>query len=708
MFLINRKFRLVLLLLFALILLVYGWYQFGYLNSESKVAPKRPSIAVLPFEDMSSGKDQEYFGNGIAEEILNTLANLQELNVIGRTSSFSFKGKNLTIEEIGKALKVDHILEGSVRKIGNKIRITSQLIKVSDGFHLLSQKYERELEDVFKIQDEIAQNIGEELLKKLTPEQTQKLKFKNPPNSEAYRLFLRAKYIHDYQYFGNYNLKDFELSKQLFLKAIELDSNYALAYAGLADLYDTHKHNLTDTVELKRYDFLKIKYSERAWQLNPDLPYVNIVRGWVMRNKKVEPNDMNLAYSSFLRGYQLNPNSSDGLFGLAYFFEDKSLLADADKLLDKIIELEPLRSSNYSVKADFLMRSGQYESAIKVALSALTINPNDLYALSNLAMNYAFLNKREKALEIYNKIFQIDSSYINNSIIDKKMYALMRGDIMLARDIPTSKLDYRGENVIINSIIGDVDSIESSFLKWWDWYKKFLTERAFSEYSSYLELRDNNIYSQIRNKSWFQDILKAEKEKYDRFFAKFPRAESILLTTKGDYSKENDKTTIFRKYSLLLFLILIIGFAIYLIFLEKNKQEFKKENKNQAVILENTLEIEVNNKPDIAENKMVDPFLQKLEEIMDKNMTKSNFGLPQLCKALGMSRAQLYRKIKETTGTSPALYIRRLRLLKAKKLLQSTNLNITEAAYEVGFKDLSYFSRSFLEEFGENPSETRK
>ena len=153
--------------------------------------PEEKSIAVLAFADMSPQKDQEYFSDGISEEILNLLARIPELKVISRTSSFSFKDQNATTEDIGKALGVNHILEGSVRKSGNTLRITAQLINVSDGAHLWSKTYDRDLTDIFRVQDEIATEVTRELKATLMPEAL----ISKEVDTEAYRLYLQARQL---------------------------------------------------------------------------------------------------------------------------------------------------------------------------------------------------------------------------------------------------------------------------------------------------------------------------------------------------------------------------------------------------------------------------------------------------------------------------------------------------------------------------------
>ena len=685
----------------AILIAILGLYWWIQKNPSLSKHTEKPSIAVLPFRDISIDRDQEYFGDGISEEILNTLSQLEALKVVSRTSSFTFKEKALTITEIGKILKVDHVLEGSVRKQGDKVRITAQLIKVEDGFHLWSDTYDRDFKDIFKIQDEVAQKIGEVLLKELVPNEKITLQNRPTQNSEAYALFLKAKYIHLNRYYGNFDNKDFKLSEELFLKSIQLDSTYALAYAGLADLYDTHKDVLSDTSDLRYYELLKIKNSELAWQINPNLPYVNIVRGWVMRNKKVEPANLELAYKSFLKGYQLNPNEPDGLFGLAFLYEDKNLLADADKLLDRMIELDPLRSANYSTKGDFLMRAGKFDLAVAANLAALEVSPSDLLALSQLAMNYTLLHNKEKALATYEQINKIDPDFLERIVIHKKILAFLKGEIAIAREIPVSAMDYRGENVILNSLIGEEAPLEASFLEWWAWWKNFKSAKVFSQSSAYLELLKNPIYDKLRRKPWFQEILQLEKEKYDRFFVAYPRAEEILTksteiegTAQKKIAANSEKTH--QKH--IPYLLLLLSGVLGLYFLLKRPKR---------TIIEPT----VNSRENIASNPIdkekEDPFLTKLKAVIEENLSKTDFTLPYICKAMGYSRAQLYRKIKELTGTSPSLYIRTFRLQKAKELLKNTDLSISEIAYQVGFKNLSYFSRSFSEEFGISPSESR-
>ena len=214
----------VSLLLVALI--SYGIYYF-VLPHKSELPDK--SIAVLPFENLSGDPRQEYFSDGIAEEILNALTQLEDLKVVGRSSSFQFKGKQVDLREVGKKLKVSNILKGSVRKQGNRVKITAQLISIKDGYHLWSQQYERTLDDVFAIEEEIAMGITQKLKVTLLKDEKIEIGERLTESTEAYDAYLRARYF--------WNKRELVESEKYFKKAIELDPSYAAAYAGLAESY---------------------------------------------------------------------------------------------------------------------------------------------------------------------------------------------------------------------------------------------------------------------------------------------------------------------------------------------------------------------------------------------------------------------------------------------------------------------------------------
>ena len=245
------------------------------LTVEMSAKKAQPSIAVLPFANMSTDPEQEYFCDGMAEEIINALVHVEGVRVVARVSAFAFKGRCEDIREIGRKLNVETLLEGSVRKAGNQLRITAQLVKVSDGYHLWSERYDRELKDVFAIQDEIAHNIVEALEVELSGREKRALKVKPTESIDAYQAYLRG-----LEYAGrpDYLEEDFRLAVQMFERAVELDPGFAMAYAELSKAHSAlyfHGHDRTETSPSQAKAAV-----DRALELQPALPDAHLALGY--------------------------------------------------------------------------------------------------------------------------------------------------------------------------------------------------------------------------------------------------------------------------------------------------------------------------------------------------------------------------------------------------------------------------------------------
>ena len=266
-----------------------GLYKMEFKENREDAQPDS-SIAVLPFINMSADPEQEYFCDGISEEIINSLAQINNLRVIARTSVFSFKGKNLDVREIGKTLNVNNLLEGSVRKSGNRLRITTQLIKVSDGSHLWSNRYDRVLEDVFAIQEDIAENVATSLKGFLTPKEKEAI-HRPETNIEAYEYYLKGR-----QLFHQLFLKE---AQRMFERAVEIDPEYASAYAGLADahswLYEWEGSKDSDLAAAE-------KNSSKALSLAPNLAESHTARAFVfsLSGNYKEAEKLGLTYDPLL------------------------------------------------------------------------------------------------------------------------------------------------------------------------------------------------------------------------------------------------------------------------------------------------------------------------------------------------------------------------------------------------------------------------
>ncbi|MEO7684242.1 MAG: tetratricopeptide repeat protein, partial [Gemmatimonadaceae bacterium] len=233
---------------------------------------------MLPFANLSADPDTEYFADGIAEDIINALTRIRALDVVSRTSAFAFKGRNQDIRQIGKQLDVGNVLEGTVRRAGQRLRVNAQLIDVNSGYHLWSDRYDRELADVFAIQDEIAENIVSSLSLVLTPSEALAVKALPVNDVRAYEYYLRGR-----QLFHQHRKAAHHEAIEWYKRAIEIDPNYALAYAGIADsssllyLYrEATPENLARAEDASR----------RALELAPSLPEAHAARGLAFSLRK--------------------------------------------------------------------------------------------------------------------------------------------------------------------------------------------------------------------------------------------------------------------------------------------------------------------------------------------------------------------------------------------------------------------------------------
>src|SRR3990167_8027904 len=277
--------------------------------NDTTVLPAPPvsmakSVAVLPFANRSADEETEFFSDGMAEEIINALSKIQALRVASRTSSFAFKGKNEDIGEIGKKLKVSTVLEGSVRRMGNKLRITAQLVNVADGYHLWSERYDREMEDVFAIQDDISQAIAKALRVVLSDDEKKQIKKERSVNVEAYDYYLRG-----IQHMHQLRRKSLEYARQMFLRAIEIDPTYARAYAGVANCYSL-LYSFFDSREfnMRQAD----QASSKALELEPGLAESHLARGVALSLAK----RYDEAKQGFEQAMRLDPN----LFEAPYWY----------------------------------------------------------------------------------------------------------------------------------------------------------------------------------------------------------------------------------------------------------------------------------------------------------------------------------------------------------------------------------------------------
>jgi serine/threonine protein kinase/tetratricopeptide (TPR) repeat protein len=342
-----------------------------------------PSVAVLPFQNLSADPENEFFSDGLAEEILNALSQVQGLNVAARTSSFSFKGKAVEMSEIANKLHVANVIDGSVRRAGNRVRVTVQLVDVKNGFQLWSERYDRQMEDIFDVQDEIARAIAERLKVTLTGGAKRATE-----NLEAYELYLKGRH-----YWHQRTPTALRVAIQCFEQAIKLDPQYALAYAGLADCYGI----------LRVYGWISNEEGKppahdamtQAMALAPSLSEANFSRGFYIFYferawREAEPH--------FQKAIAINPRSSlaQGYYGL--------FLATAKRAEDSVahtkisLQLDPLSAFIHGLAGPSLYSLGRYDEAVAATQKALELQPDYLLAVWFLGLALGGLERYDEAI----------------------------------------------------------------------------------------------------------------------------------------------------------------------------------------------------------------------------------------------------------------------------------------------------------------------
>ena len=361
------------------------------------------SIAVLPFTNTSADPENEYFTDGMAEEIINALSKIKSLGVASRTTTFGFKGTTEDIREIGKKLQVSAVLEGSVRKMGNKIRVSAQLINVSTGLQLWSERYDREIEDVFAIQDEIAQNIVKALRIVLSEEEKKAIEKVSTDNVQAYDYYLRGR-----TFFHQHRRTSMEFARQMFTRAIEVDPNYARAYAGIADCcsilfmyFDARESNL------KQAD----KASQKALDLDPDLAEAHSARGLSYSlSKRYE-----LAREEFETAMRLDPKLYEAPYFYARAYLAQGMSYEAAPLFERAASLRPEDYQSRAFLAAAYTQQGRIGEASKASRRAISsiekwldTNPDDARALNLGATIWSNLGETENAIDWAKRSLAID------------------------------------------------------------------------------------------------------------------------------------------------------------------------------------------------------------------------------------------------------------------------------------------------------------
>jgi adenylate cyclase len=366
--------------------------------------PDKPSIAVLPFQNMSGDPDQEYFADGISEDIITDLSKISGLMVISRNSTFTYKGRSIDIRDVGRDLGVRSVLEGSVRRSGNRVRITAQLIDASTGGHLWAERFDRDLSDIFAVQDDVTGQIVRALQVTLSPDEKTRVADGGTKNIDAYDVFLRGREL----LFGTtLNRGVFQQCLQFFSKALELDPNYSQAYAGLAvsylyDFQNRWSDNSDNSLVLAKRNI------RLAIEKDPGEPIARFIASRVATFEE----NFDLAKSEAELGLILSPNSSEayGCLGEICTFSGRPL--EAVTRLEQAMRLNPAYKQQYlHLLGVANLLAGKYETAATLLRERIALVPGTDFSRAVLASALGHLGDFDNARRIWRELKDVNPQY---------------------------------------------------------------------------------------------------------------------------------------------------------------------------------------------------------------------------------------------------------------------------------------------------------
>jgi adenylate cyclase len=376
-------------------------------NREADVAAAtsgedKPSVAVLPFTNMSGDPEQEYFSDGITEDIITDLSKVSGLSVVARNTAFTYKGKNVEVSEVAKRLGVDFVVEGSVRKAGSRVRVTGQLINAKDDRHLWADRYDRDLTDIFAIQDEITHAIVEQLKVKLLPQERKSIAKAPTDNVEAYTYYLRGR-----DFFYRHSKTYYRLARRMFANAVELDSRYARAYAGIADCDSFQFLYYREDVAIETI----LDNSAKALALDDKLAEAHASRGLALSlmHRYTE------AMQEFEQAISLDPNSYEAhyLYARASFAQGD--LERAARLFERAAEIKPDDYQSPSLLIQVYRSLGREQEskdvarrAVKLAERELTLHAEDPRPAHLGSAALIELGEKDRAREWITRALAID------------------------------------------------------------------------------------------------------------------------------------------------------------------------------------------------------------------------------------------------------------------------------------------------------------
>jgi len=347
----------------------------------------RRRVAVLPLRNMSSDPSDEYFADGMTEELISAVSRISELSVVSRTSVMGYRGKDKKAAEIARELNVGTLLEGSVRKVANRVRITVQLIDAGRDTHLWVENYDRNLEDIFAVQSEVAENVASSLHLKLTADSKRKIEKGGTSSMEAYTLYLKGRLKVD-----RWDRNSLLAAINYFEQALRHDPNYAAAYSGLALAYSML--GFFDIIERKEAYHKAELYARKALELDDSLAEAHVALSLILQNNY----DFIGREQELKKAIQLNPNLPFAHTELAFCYAFVLRGEESLREVEKALEVDPLSVATSGRAGTLYMYAGQYEKAVKHLKDAVELDPSNWFDLANLGLAYVRMGRVEEGL----------------------------------------------------------------------------------------------------------------------------------------------------------------------------------------------------------------------------------------------------------------------------------------------------------------------
>jgi adenylate cyclase len=390
---------------------VWKWHPGATAPTAARSSAAKPepnvataSIAVLPFANMSGDPEQEYFSDGISEDIITDLSKIAGLMVIARNSSFTFKGRSVDVREVGRDLGVRSVLEGSIRRAGNRVRITAQLVDATNGAHLWADRYDRDLTDIFAVQDDVTRRIVDALKVTLSPAEKARLADSGASNMDAYDCYLRGREV---LALNPKNRERFEQSTKFFMRASELDPSYSLAYAGLSMAYNLDYQNRWSDNPDNSLRLAK-RNAEQAIEKNPNEPFARLVASWAAIFEK----NLDQAKSEADIALSLNPNYSAAYLILGHIQTLSGRPLEAIPALERATRLDPsFRPQHLHFLGMAYLLAGKYETAAALLRERVLLMPETDFSRVLLASALGHLGDVDEANRIWKELKDINPKF---------------------------------------------------------------------------------------------------------------------------------------------------------------------------------------------------------------------------------------------------------------------------------------------------------